>query len=88
MRVHYDVEQGKDEDSEVFFVSKDLSGPYCERKFGKTFPTEHECSQRRKNPSAEHRLRKKQDLNGGPKDKPSHANKSHTANYGPQNHFP
>ena len=88
MRVDTDVEQGEDEDSEVCFGSKDLSGPHCERKFGNTFPTEHDCSQRRKNTSAEHHLRKEQDSNGGPKDKPSHANKVHTTNSSPQNHFP
>ena len=88
MRVHSDVEQREDEDSEVRFESKDYSGPHCEREFGNTFPTKHDCSQRRKKPSAEHHLRKEHDSNGGPKDKPSHANKAYTTNSGPQNHFP
>ena len=88
MRVDSEVKQGEDKDSEVRFGSKDLSGPHCERNFGKTFPTEHDCSQKRQNPSAQHHLKKGQDSNGGLKDKPIHANKAHTANSGTQSHFP
>ena len=87
MKVDPGVEQGEDEDFEAHFRSKDQSGIHCEKRFGKTFPTEHDFSQKKQNPSAKHRLKKEQDLNGGPKDKPSHANTAHTTNSSPQNDF-
>ena len=37
---------------------------------------------------AERHLSKGQDSNGSPKGKPTHANKAHIVNYGPQSYFP
>ena len=87
MRVYSGAEQGEDEDFEAHFGSTDQSGLHCEKFFENTFPTEHYCSQKKQKTSAKHHLKKEQDSNGGPKDKPSHANTAHTTNSGLQNYF-
>ena len=87
MKANSCIEQEEQPDSEAHFKPKGQSELHCEKKFEKTFPTEHDCSQKKQNPSTKYLLKKGQDLNGGLEDKPSHANTVHATNYGLQNCF-
>ena len=81
------IEQEEYQDSEAHFEPTGWSELHCEKRFEKTFPIEHDFSQKKQRLSTEHLLKKGQDLNGGQEDKPSHANTACTTDFGLQNFF-